>query len=418
MQNSKRHNESYFMKSSNRRSSMKISKKYQSTGILHIQILFLLCAIFMSINTANATKDNSLQNSEAGISIYSYENLDTIDNNLDAMVGQMLMLGINGQDISQDIVMKNALSKGIVGGIILFYPKAKQTPYNLASPKQIKTFIEQIKSTSKYPLFISVDQEGGRVQGLRSKNGFRDWPSAQELGEGNTDQTYSEVSDMAQVLAQIGFNVDLAPVVDTLSPLSPAIGARGRAFHANPQIINAHAEAFTRALQKFNIIPALKHFPGHGSAQKDSHLGFTDISQTWTSEELIPYQYFIDQDFQGMIMTAHVYHEEFDNKPATLSYNIITKLLRKKMGFDGVVISDDMQMDAISKQYSLEETILLSIQAGVDILIFANNLKFDPQLGNRIHAHIMQLVKEGKISKERIEESWQRIRKMKEQYLL
>ena len=344
--------------------------------------------------------------------------LQAIDGNLSAMVGQMLLLGFRGTDLSQDPSMIRVLQEGKVGGVILFYTHGKIVPYNLASAEQIINLNNQINSYSKYPLFIGIDQEGGKVQRISSKNGFRDWPSAQELAQDSTENTFIQSNEMANTLSSLGFNLNFAPVVDLLDPKSPAIGARGRAFHETAMVTTNHAEAFAKGMEDAGVISVLKHFPGHGSAKKDSHFGFTDITKTWRDKELLPYKNIIADGFHGMIMTGHMYHGEFDNKPASLSYAITTKLLREKLGFKGVIVTDDMQMGAIVQHYSLKESVLLTIQAGTDILLFGNNLKYDPELPTKIYDSIMELIAEGKISKERIEESWERIRAMKEYYLL
>ncbi len=344
--------------------------------------------------------------------------LAAIDGNLSAMVGQMLLLGFRGLDLSEDPAMIKVLQEGRIGGVILFYTHGRIVPYNLANPEQIVKLTKELNTYSKYPLFIGVDQEGGQVQRISSKNGFKDWPSAEVLGKGTPENTFSQASEMGNTLASLGFNLNFAPSVDLLDSTSAAIGSRGRSFHSTALVTIDHATAFSKAMEKAGIIPTLKHFPGHGSAKKDTHLGFTDITTTWRDKELLPYKEMIADGYKGMIMTSHVYHADFDDKPASLSSAIITKLLREKIGFKGVVVTDDMQMGAIVKHYSLKESILLTIQSGTDILLFGNNLKYDPDLPNKIYNHIMELIAEGKISEERIEESWKRIRAMKEYYLL
>ena len=158
-------------------------------------------------------------------------------------------------------------------------------------------------------------------------------------------------------------------------------------------------------------------FRSHGNAMSDTHAGFTDISSHWQDNELLPYNKFIEKKFDGMIMAAHVYHKNLDSVPASLSYNAITKLLRQRMNYSGVVITDDMQMGAIVKQYSLKESIHKAIMAGNDILLFSNNFKYDPKLPEQVHACIAELVQEKKIPVKRIQDSWQRIRKLKSSYL-
>jgi len=381
-----------------------INFKYLSMLFLCAGLIFSMPHIGFSQGSAPQKKDDS--------------KLQEIDGNLSAMVGQMLLLGFRGTDLSQDPSMIKVLKEGKVGGVILFYRHGKLVPYNLASAEQIVNLTNQLNFYSKYPLFIGIDQEGGQVQRISLKNGFKDWSSAQSLGEGNTENTFVQANEMANTLASLGFNLNFAPVVDLLYPQSPAIGARGRAFHETALVTTDHATAFAEGMHRAGVIPVLKHFPGHGSAKKDSHFGFTDITKTWRDKELLPYKNMIADGFYGMVMTGHIYHAEFDDKPASLSYNITTNVLRNKLRFKGVIITDDMQMGAIIQHYSLKESVLLTIQAGTDILLFGNNLKYDPELPTKIYNCIMELIAEGKISKERIEESWKRIRAMKEYYLL
>ena len=377
----------------------------------HFCTLFICAALLFSLPQTSFAQGSAPQKKDDS-------KLQAIDGNLSAMVGQMLLLGFRGTELSHDPSMIRILQEGKIGGVILFYTHGKIVPYNLASPEQIINLTNELNTYSKYPLFIGIDQEGGKVQRISSKNGFKDWPSAATLAKNTTENTFTQANEMANTLASLGFNLNFAPVVDLLDPKSPAIGARGRAFHETALVTTDHATAFAKAMEHAGVIPVLKHFPGHGSAAKDSHLGFTDITKTWREKELVPYKNMIADGFQGMIMTGHVYHAELDDKPASLSYNITTKLLREKLGFKGVIVTDDMQMGAVIQHYSLKESILLTIQAGTDILLFGNNLKYDPELPTKIYDSIMELIAEGKISKERIEESWKRIRAMKEYYLL
>lgn len=346
------------------------------------------------------------------------QKLQKIDNNLQAMIGQMLMFGMRGQSLAEDVEIQKMLSDGKVGGIILFYTHGNIVPYNLANKAQIISLINELQKNSPYPLFIGVDQEGGKVQRLSSKNGFKDFPTAYSLGKiDNEEHTFQAAEEIAVTLRECGFNLNFAPSVDLHNPNSPAIGAKERAFHATALKTFQHAYAYAGAMKKNDIIPTIKHFPGHGNAIKDTHEGFTDITATWQDKELLPYAEFIKKDYDGMIMVAHVYHKKLDSVPASLSYNCITKLLRQKMKFNGVVITDDMQMGAIVKHYSLKESIYKAIMAGNDILLFSNNFKYDPKLPEQVHTCIVELVNEGKISKERIKQSWQRIRKLKLAYL-
>ena len=220
---------------------------------------------------------------------------------------------------------------------------------------------------------------------------------------------------VGQTLSKVGCNLDFAPVVDVNSnPKSPAIGALGRSFSSNPQKTAIHAAAFIEGLHDSGVLSCVKHFPGHGSANSDTHKGLTDVTTTWNKNELIPYQYLVDKGRLDMVMSAHVMNSHLDSKyPASLSQKMITSLLRDTIGFNGVVVSDDLQMGAIQKQFSLEETINLAVDAGVDILLFGNNLEYDPNLPQRVTALLKQRVHDKTLSRERIKASYDRIMALK-----
>jgi beta-N-acetylhexosaminidase len=164
------------------------------------------------------------------------------------------------------------------------------------------------------------------------------------------------------------------------------------------------------------VLPCLKHFPGHGSATVDSHLGLTDISKTWTPAELRPYELLIPLKASPLIMTGHLFLRQFDEvHPSTLSRAVLTGILRQRLGFEGVIVSDDMQMRAIAEHYGQAEAILLAVEAGVDILVFGNNLDYDPDIVTKAVDVLVKAVEEGRLSVERIEASHRRIQAAKQQ---
>jgi beta-N-acetylhexosaminidase len=172
--------------------------------------------------------------------------------------------------------------------------------------------------------------------------------------------------------------------------------------------------SYIAAHHQQGVLTTLKHFPGHGSSRSDSHLGFTDVSDTWTRNELEPYARIIEAGQADAVMTAHVFNTRLDKQyPATLSSATINGLLRGELGFDGVVISDDMQMAAITAHYGFETAIRKALEAGVDILVFGNNLRYDEEIVPRAIAVIRKLVDTGVVSEARIDQSWQRIMRLK-----
>ena len=331
------------------------------------------------------------------------------------MAGEMIVAGFRGFELGPDDAITRALAQGKAGGIILFSRDVNLgAPRNISSPEQVKRLIVQARAAAPGPIFVAVDQEGGKVQRLGAANGFTAWPSARSMGRGTPEDTYSLASSMAAQLAGAGFDLNFAPVVDLDFPGSPAIGGLERSFSSEPAQVTAHARAFIQGMAAHNITAALKHFPGHGSAGGDTHDGFVDISRTWTPLELEPYKTLLNEDFSGMVMVAHVTLKSYGDLPADLNPAIINGLLRHDLGWQGVVVTDDLQMKAIASHYSLEETVLLAVQAGADLLVLGNNTgRHDPDIAAKAHAALMAHVHAGRISSERIRESWLRIQKVK-----
>ena len=340
---------------------------------------------------------------------------------LDTMIGQMLMIGFRGTDASAPGVqsMLEDIEAGRVGGVALFDYDVilKERGRNITSPEQLKRLVALLQSRAKVPLLVAVDQEGGKVRRLKPRDGFPEALSAQELGSRN-DPAFTEAAGetTGRMLAEAGINLNCAPVVDVnVNPDNPVIGKLERSFSASPQTVADMARAFIRGQSRCGVLSCIKHFPGHGSAWNDSHSGMADVTATWTPLELIPYETLFAEKAPVLVMTAHVFNANLDpDYPATLSKKIITGMLRGDLGFQGVVISDDMQMKAVTQYFGLEESIQLAVNAGVDILLFPNNLEYDPAVASTATALIKRMVAEGRIPGERIQESYARIMAIKQ----
>jgi len=338
---------------------------------------------------------------------------------IETKAGQMLMIGFRGlavdnlSPIMQDIRKKN------IGDVILFdYDVPSGSPVrNIKSPRQVKTLVADLQEAATIPLFIAIDQEGEKVCRLKEKFGFPPSVSAQYLGSLNSVETTKRYADAtAETLASLGINLNFAPVVDlNVNPDNPVIGRLERSFSADPAVVTRHALTVIDSLHNHGVLSAIKHFPGHGSSLSDSHKGFVDITDTWSTEELKPFEDIVRSGRCDMVMTAHIFNGKLDPVwPATLSSRVTGKILRRDMGYAGVVVSDDMQMNAIRQHYGLETAIERAILAGVDILVFANNSVFEEDIASRAVAIIEKLVREGKIPAGRIDESCARIMKLKE----
>ncbi len=323
----------------------------------------------------------------------------------------MIMIGLEErQSIKDGDPLLEAIMQGQVGGIIYFEKNLSKT--NTAEN------IRQLNTTLKYaapiPLWIAIDEEGGRVNRLKPKYGFVLTKSAEELGQLNIpDSTYAQAKRMAVQLKDLGFNLNFAPSVDVaVNPENPVIVKLGRSYSSNPDQVALHASAFVKAHQEEGIVTSIKHFPGHGSSSKDTHSSMADVSNTWQFDELRPFKLLIDQNRLDAVMSAHIInaHLDPDSLPATLSKKIIQNILRDFVGFNGVVFSDDMQMHAISKHYGMDKAIELAINAGVDMLLICNNVgQTERYSASQIHGIIKTKVEQGEIPEGRIRESYDRI---------
>ena len=335
---------------------------------------------------------------------------------LKKMIGHMLIIGFSEQKINANSQIIQDINKYELSGVILFdiFYNDRSKQKNISSPIQLQELTSQLQSLSKHKLLISVDQEGGRVARLKPNYGFSSFPSASNVSQNSLLDAQKTYKNMSQMLQTNGFNCNFAPVVDlAINPNNKVIVGLERSFGKSDIDVAAYANIQIKEQKKHGIISVLKHFPGHGSSLADSHLGFVDITDTWNEKELQPYKNLIASQNIDMIMTAHVFNSYLDVKyPATLSYNVNTKLLREQMEYKGVVVSDDLQMKAISKHYSLKETVTLAINAGVDILLFGNQLA--QQNTEELIETIYGEVKNGSISLERILESNKRISQLHE----
>lgn len=334
------------------------------------------------------------------------------------MIGQMIMVGFRGASLDDAAPIVRDLRAGRVGSVVLFDYDVPTKTYsrNVQSPQQLKALCATLQARAPTPLLIAIDQEGGKVARLKERYEFPPSVSQQYLGTLNDlNITREHARETARMLADAGINLNLAPVVDlNTNPDNPIIGKIERSFSADADVVTAHARAVIQAHHEFGVRTTLKHFPGHGSSRDDSHLGFVDVTPTWTRAELTPYARLIATGECDAVMTAHVFNAQLDPVyPATLSKPILTGILREQLRFDGVIISDDLQMKAIADHYGLETAIERALDAGVDILAFANNSVYDENIATRVVTIIEGLVQEGKLTRARIEQSYQRIMRLK-----
>ena len=341
---------------------------------------------------------------------------------LERKLAQMLMPGFPGEKIQENSPIAAHIRDYGVGGVVLFDndPLLQVTDRNITSPEQLFSLAGSLMGLSSTPLFIAVDQEGGRDASLKERNGFPPTASARSLGSsGSPAATEAAAEKIAATLASAGINLNLAPVVDLdINPLNQVIGGKERSFSSDPATVSAHARAFIKGHHRHRLATCIKHFPGHGSSSTDSHLGLVDVTDTWSESELIPYREIISSGLCDMVMTAHTFNRNIDRDfPATLSRATIDGILRKRLNFNGMVLSDDLYMGAIARNYSKEFAVEMAVNAGVDMLIIANDKVYEPDMIPRTIELLALKVRTGAITEERINQACGRIMAVKRKYL-
>lgn len=281
-------------------------------------------------------------------------------------------VGTKPGDAGVEIVARQLRENKIAG--VIFFDR------NVENPRQVKKLTTYFKKQN-LKVWLMIDEEGGSVSRLRSAKGFKSFLSASEVFKKYSPaQAQEYYLTMAKQLSLLGFNFNLAPVVDV-----GFYKKNSRNFSANPQKVFEYAKAFIEAHRQHQIKTCLKHYPGHGSTEVDSHYQITDITASWKSKELIPFKKLISENFADAVMPGHLVNKKIDSKyPASLSVKHIASL-RKDLGFSGLVISDDMQMAPIRNYFSLEEVSNQAKEAGIDLLIFANVWVYQPELPDQVN---------------------------------
>jgi beta-N-acetylhexosaminidase len=332
---------------------------------------------------------------------------------LDIKIGQMILIGYPGTEV--DSATLDAIRSGKAGSIIMFEKNVPKTTNAFAPLKKV---IWTYQKAAPIPLLVCIDQEGGKVNRLKEKYGFPRSITADAIGKSKSlDSVSFYAESIASNLAGLGFNVNFAPTVDVAVELdNPAIVKPGRSFSSNPDSVTLFAREYIKAHHKFGIITALKHFPGHGSSKDDTHLGIADVTRSWQSYELDPYRTLLKEGYVDAVMSSHIVNKKLDpsGRPGTLSKRILDSLLRKNIGFQGVVFSDDMHMHAITKHFPLEEAIRLAIDGGIDVLCFSGNIPgSDERTVDKVHGIIRKLVSTGALTPARIDASYRRVMELK-----
>jgi len=325
--------------------------------------------------------------------------------------GQRLMVGFHGHEASADV--KNMIRDYGAGSVILF-------ARNVASPEQVAELVRELQAEARaaghdLPLLISVDQEGGRVARMRAP--WTEWPPLRALGRQGSEEMARKMGEaLAAELRACGIRLDFAPVVDVdTNPKNPVIG--DRSFGADPNLVGRLGAAMIRGLQGSGVAACAKHFPGHGDTDVDSHLDLPTVEHSrerLEEVELPPFRRAIEAGVAS-IMTAHVLVRALDEEvPATLSPRVIGGLLRRELNYDGVVVSDDLEMKAVAKRWAPGPLAVLAAKAGCDLLpvCATHDMQVESLEG------LVKAVESGEISWKSMDEACARMRRLKERFLL
>lgn len=328
---------------------------------------------------------------------------------LEEKVGQLFVMSIDGIELNENTI--KLIKDNKIGGIILFQK-------NIKSSEQLVTLVNSLKEINKdneIPLFLSMDEEGGRV--TRMPKEIKKLPSSNLVGKtGKKEVGYDLGIALGEELRDFGININFAPVMDmNNNPNNKVIG--DRAFGDNPQTVGSIGTSVMKGLQNANVIPVLKHFPGHGDTVVDSHVDLPVINkdlESLESFEILPFKEGIEEG-ADMVMMGHILLPLLDKEnPATLSSIVIKDLLREKLQFDGVVITDDISMKAISNKYGVGESGLKALKAGTDIVLSC----YSPDKQFELIQYIKDAVKSGALSEQEIDEKVYRIIKLKKKYYI
>lgn len=332
---------------------------------------------------------------------------DDSDETLRQAIGQLFVIGFRGNEIEPPGEVADALRTGEVGGVILFRRNVK----DVDQVATLNAAVHEAAVDAVAPPFVALDQEGGRV--VRIKDPLTPIPPMRRVGATGDYQLAADVSEViATEVAALGFNLNFAPVLDVdTNPDNPVIG--DRSFSRDPAVVARMGGAFLLGHLAAGVVPCGKHFPGHGDTDTDSHLELPVLNhepERFEEVELVPFQRTFAADIP-MIMTAHVLVPALDTvHPATLSHAVMHRLLREELGYDGVVITDDLEMNAVAEKYTPAQMVELGLRAGVDIFLICHEF----QKFRDAHDHLLSLARSNELDRQRVFESANRVMRLKD----
>ncbi len=328
-------------------------------------------------------------------------------------IARLLVVGFRGLTVDEEPWIRTAIADEGLGGVILFDRHQSTAGHrNIESPPQVQRLIADLKALAPdRELIVAIDQEGGAVTRLSPRYGFPEVASQAQIAARGLEAVELWAENLAQTLLDVGINLNLAPVVDlNVNPSNPAIGELNRSFSPDPQTVVNDASVEINAHRLRGIRTAVKHFPGLGSARVNTDFGVADVTDTWTDRELDPYRALLEQGGLDLVMVGNLVNGQLDDAaPSSLSKATVTGLLRDQLGFDGPVITDDLQAAAITSAFGGADAVRMAIEAGCDALLFANQQVYDPEIVRHVVDAVEGLVRDGTITEARIDASVARL---------
>jgi beta-N-acetylhexosaminidase len=328
-------------------------------------------------------------------------------------IAALLVVGFRGSRLEQTAWLRTALAETGLGGVILFdRDQLTGARRNITSPAQVRTLTADLRAAAGgRRILIGTDQEGGIVTRLGPATGFPAVAAEAEIGRGSAAAATAWARTIATTLDDAGIDLNFAPVVDLdVNPKSPAIGALDRSFSADPAVVVRMATIEIAAHRARGVRTTLKHFPGIGSSTTNTDFGVADVTKTWTPRELEPYRQLIAAGTVDLVMAGHVVNGKLDpDRPASLSEPSVEGVLRGQLGWDGVVVTDDLQAAAITRRFGRNEAVVMALEAGCDLLLFANQQLYEPGVVKRVLDAVEAAVAGGRLPQSRIDEAYGRV---------
>ena len=338
-------------------------------------------------------------------------------------IGQMVLVGFRGMTPFEAEPTLRRIRAGSIGGVVLYDADAQTGgPRNIESPQQLKELVAAVKDAGSIPPLVAVDGEGGLFHKLKPQYGFAPTASAMDMGERNDlAATRFNAGVIAEMLAEAGIDMNLAPVVDLLNPANWQSSRAGRSISPDPAVVIAHAREFILTHRAHGVLTALKHFPGMNGNLKPYTPGLNEVIEDWSEVELEPFRVLIAEGLADAILTTRVMFRQLDpDFPACLSKKIVGGMLRTDLGYDGVVISDPMEMQAVWDAFGFAAGTVLAVNAGIDLVLMCNVasvVHYSDERADEVIQVLTDAVARGEVAESRIDEACRRILRLKARLL-